>query len=59
IDAVIDQVDQFLRSFRFGTNTSGVQSLEYVKEDKTGVTGFFDMLGDLFTNGAIGRFEDK
>ncbi|KAH7715854.1 hypothetical protein AAVH_16768 [Aphelenchoides avenae] len=60
IDDVISHVDQFLQSVvSFTYNLSRFQGLEDVKEDKVGVTEFFDMLGDLFTNGTIGHFEEE
>lgn len=60
IENIVNQVDQLLQSFEsFTHNASGFQKLEDVKEDKAGVTKFFDTLGHLFTNGTIGHFEDE
>lgn len=64
IDFVIRRVDQAWDYFKQpgGINDVGQSDfafLEQVEEDGMNATDLFDMLGDLFTNGTLGHFEDE
>lgn len=64
IDFVIRRVDQAWDYFKpyggiYDVGRNDFDFMQQVEKDEMNVTDLFEMLGDLFTNGTLGHFEEE